>query len=54
MKTTHKAAYQQLTSTFPAELIKKWENKVEKWENNPSAPNPYAEPAIGNELSLIL
>ena len=54
MKTTHKAAYQQLTSTFPAELIKKWENKVEKWENNPSAPNPYTEPAIGNELSLIL
>ena len=47
MKATHKAAYQQLTSTFPAELIEKWENKVEKWENDPSAPNPYTEPAIG-------
>ena len=54
MKTTHKAAYQQLTSTFPAELIKKWEKKVEKWENDTRAPNPYTEPAMGNELSLIL
>ena len=47
MKATHKAAYQQLMSTFPAELIEKWENKVEKWENDPSTPNPYTEPAIG-------
>jgi len=54
MKTTHKAAYQQLTSTFPAELIKKWEKKVEKWENDTSTPNLYTEPAMGNELSLIL
>ena len=54
MKTTHKGAYQQLTSTFSTELIKKWENKVEKWENDLSAPNPYTEPAIGNEISLIL
>lgn len=54
MKTTHKMAYEQLMSTFPADLIKKWENKVEKWENDPRAPNPYTEPAIGNEISLIL
>jgi len=54
MKVKHEAAYQQLTSTFPAELIKKWETKVEKWESDPKAPNPYTESSIGNRIYTSL
>jgi hypothetical protein len=51
MKEIHKAVYEQLTSTFSVNDIKVWEKMVEKWENDPSAPNPYVEPAIGNLFS---
>lgn len=47
MKDVHEAVYQQLTSTFSVNDIKGWEKMVEKWENDPSAPNPYVEPALG-------
>ena len=54
MQAKHETAYQQLKSTFSAELIKKWENRVEKWENDPKASNPYTEPSIGMKISLIV
>lgn len=53
MKAKHEAAYQQLTSTFSSDLIKRWEGRVEKWENDRKGPNPYCEPSIGDELSVI-
>ncbi|PPQ72949.1 hypothetical protein CVT25_004565 [Psilocybe cyanescens] len=43
MKETHEAAYEQHTATFSVDIIQRWEKKVEKWEDNPCAPNPYAE-----------
>lgn len=47
MKETHEAAYEQHTATFSVDIIQRWEKKVEKWEDNPCAPNPYAELSLG-------
>jgi hypothetical protein len=52
MKAKHEAAFQQLTSTFSSDLLKKWLNKVEKWENDSEALNPYTEPSIGKEIEF--
>ena len=53
MKVKHETAYHQLKLTFSAELIKKWENIVGKWENDPKASNPYTEPSIGRKISSL-
>jgi hypothetical protein len=39
--------FNQLSATFSPGIIKKWEAVVTKWEANPRAPNPYAEPESG-------
>ena len=44
MSTKQKETFKQFSSTFPPEVLKKWEKMVELWEANPMAPNPYDEP----------
>jgi hypothetical protein len=44
MSKRHQAIADQLSTTFPVETIKKWEEMVKKWEKDKMAPNPYAEP----------
>ena len=44
MSAKPKEMFKQLSSTFPPEVLKKWEQMVEHWEANPKALNPYDEP----------
>jgi hypothetical protein len=48
MREKHRTIFAQLTSTFPANTIQKWEAKVIKWHADTSRPrtkpNPYEEP----------
>ena len=41
-----------MTSTFPPNVTEGWTKMVEKWENNPKAPNPYKEPQCGEILAF--
>jgi len=36
--------YDQMTSTFPPQVIEEWTKAIEKWEDDPKASNPYEEP----------
>ena len=36
--------FNQLSATFSADIVKKWEKMVVTWNANPKAPNPYKEP----------
>ena len=36
--------FNQLSATFSADIVKKWEMMVVTWNANPKAPNPYKEP----------
>jgi hypothetical protein len=44
--------FNQLSATFSANTIKKWEKMVVTWNANPKAPNPYKEPKSGETLCL--
>ena len=44
MSVKQKETFKQFSSTFPPEVLKKWEQMVEHWEANPKAPNLYDEP----------
>ena len=44
MSTKQTENFQQLSATFPPETVSKWERMVARWDANPKAPNPYAEP----------
>lgn len=54
MKKIHERTYEQLTATFSASIIKRWEKTIETWENDPTAPNPYSEPSAGMVFSPSL
>jgi len=43
--------FNQLSATFSAATIKKWESMITTWEANPKARNPYAETGCGKRLS---
>jgi Kyakuja-Dileera-Zisupton transposase len=50
MSKRHQEIADQLSTTFSKETIKKWEEMVKTWDNDKSAPNPYAEPQCGKLL----
>lgn len=54
MKSRHEDIFQQLSLSFSAEVVSKWLTMVERWEADPSAPNPYAEPESGRYLSVCM
>lgn len=47
MSVKQTEVFNDLSATFSPEIIKKWEEMIMKWEVNPQAPNPYAEPESG-------
>ena len=47
MKTKHADIYKQFSATFTPTIVKKWLIMVERWEADPSMPNPYQEPKAG-------
>jgi len=44
MRKKQQEIYNQMTVTFPPEVIEKWTAMVNKWEDDPTSPNPYEEP----------
>jgi|HubBroStandDraft_1064217.scaffolds.fasta_scaffold02537_6 hypothetical protein len=44
MAKKHAALHEELSATFPPEVVQKWEDMVTAWSANPKAPNPYTEP----------
>jgi len=53
MSKRHQAIADELSKTFSAETIKKWEEMVKTWDKDKSAPNPYAEPQCSKLLCLL-
>ena len=56
MSAKHTVTFEKFSATFPPETVAKWVNMVERWEVDPTAPNPYDEPErsklpISNVLS---
>lgn len=50
MQAKHQGIHEQFTSTFKKSLINTWTKDIEKWENDPNEPNPYAETDNGQLL----
>ena len=46
--------FDQLSATFPADIIKKWDRMVIAWNDNPKAPNPYKEPKNSENVSFYV
>jgi hypothetical protein len=44
MAKKHEALHEELSATFPQDVVQKWEDMVRVWNANSQAPNPYAEP----------
>jgi hypothetical protein len=47
MQKKHRAAFEKFSTTFPSDVIAKWDKMVEEWDNDKSKPNPYEEPVAG-------
>jgi hypothetical protein len=54
MAKTHEERHQELDATFPPDVVEKWEQMVESWNADSSAPDPYVEPVISELFSLEL
>lgn len=49
MRDKHQQHLDQFSSTFPAEIIARWQEEVERWEADSSTkPNPFAEEITGD------
>ncbi|KAI0245298.1 hypothetical protein BJV78DRAFT_1277455 [Lactifluus subvellereus] len=46
----HRLIFQQFSSTFPPQMVQKWEAMVSEWKNDRSKPNPYVELASSMTL----
>ena len=46
--------FNQLSSTFPPETVKKWEGMVTAWNADPKMLNPYQEQKSGGMIILYL
>jgi hypothetical protein len=47
MSTKQTNIFNQLSTTFPPETVKKWEDMVTAWNADPKSPNPYQEKKSG-------
>jgi hypothetical protein len=52
MSKIQQERHEELDSTFPRNIVQKWEKMVNDWNANPSAPNPYVEPVISESPLL--
>ena len=50
MNVRHTEIYEKFSATFPPDTVTRWSRMVERWEGDPTAPNPYREP----EQSMFL
>lgn len=47
MQGKHHEMFQQLSSMFPEDAIKRWTAMVDAWKLDHRQPNPYEEPQCG-------
>ena len=52
MSKCHQDIADQLSKTFSAKTIKKWDVMVKWWNKDKTVPNPYAEPQCSELISL--
>ena len=52
MQAKHRKAFDKFTSTFPLDVITKWDTMVEEWNVDKTKPNPYEEPVAGEYCAL--
>lgn len=50
----HCQAFLQFDTTFPQAVTAQWHNMVVAWDSDPTMPNPYVEPALGESTLWIL
>ena len=43
--------FEKFSATFPPETVARWVRMVERWEDDPTAPNPYNEPEQSKYIS---
>lgn len=46
--------FKDTTATFKPEHVTQWTVEVEKWEKNPSAPNPFTETTNSTSASIVV
>jgi hypothetical protein len=51
MSAKHMEIFEKFSATFPPETVARWVRMVERWEDDPKAPNPYNEPEQSKCLS---
>lgn len=49
MRDKHRGIFQQFSSSFRGELVRKWSKLVDDWNEDHSKPNPYADLKSGKE-----
>jgi hypothetical protein len=47
MRAKHQPYFDKHSLKFTPDVIEKWEKMVADWDKDPTMPNPYAEPEIG-------
>lgn len=52
MEKRHREAFEKFTTTFPSDVVAKWDKMVDDWDADISKPNPYEEPVAGKYRSL--
>jgi hypothetical protein len=45
MREKHRSVFEQFSSTFPSQTLRKWDEGILEWRMDKSKPNPYKEPA---------
>ncbi|KIM80240.1 hypothetical protein PILCRDRAFT_9784 [Piloderma croceum F 1598] len=53
MHKKHSEAFEKFSTTFPADVVAKWDQMVDEWDNNKSKPNPYEEPIAGTTMTDV-
>ena len=54
MRSKHEEIYDRFTAKFDPEVVGKWKMMIEEWDKDPNKPDPYAEPAVGQSVALLL
>ena len=54
MSAKHTEVFEKFSATFPPETVVRWVRMVERWEEDPKAPNPYNEPEQSKYLHIYI
>ncbi|KAA1478738.1 hypothetical protein DENSPDRAFT_788380, partial [Dentipellis sp. KUC8613] len=53
MREEQSLHFQDLKSTFPEDVVERWDNMIEAWDSDQSQPNPYEEPEKETTLADV-